>query len=334
VLALARRQLLKWADSQLQKAGRSVDPEKLTKSLDKSLPDLPEPANNDDAMDFLGAMGVSFSRPVGAPAWVQLTTYLGVSCGSDHSVYLYEWRNSRWNRRFTIEADDSRLENYGPRNSVDVRLSAPDARGSRIVMTISEPPFCMSVWHDIDIRLYRIDTTQHMLVEEDALANYGEDSTWHARLEPDRALVEFVGGSIDSAVWIRRRVFHYAIHQDLVRRIEPVALSAQDFVEEWLTRPWADAGAWSEPVTAAWHAKLHKDSVFGDFNVVQRCAESGEWQVGIDFHDTSAAFFSVSETAQYRFRMKGVSERPQAGCSGGNDVRTMRAPMPSLIPGK
>ena len=50
--------------------------------------------------------------------------------------------------------------------------------------------------------------------------------------------VEFTARSIDSGVHNREAVRHYLIDGDRVRRVDPVALSPRDFVDEWLTRGW------------------------------------------------------------------------------------------------
>jgi hypothetical protein len=260
-----------------------------------------------------------------------MNTDVGVPCGFDRSIYLYEWRENRWNRRFALETRDYRRAAYSPQEVVELRLSPADARGSRLILTTGWPPACMSVWHTLFIRLFRVDTTQTLLLAQTPPANLGEDPAYSARLEPAGALVEFAGSSIDADILIRKHVLHYEVDRDKVRRIEPIALSPQDFVDEWLTRPWSEMAAWSDPQLASWHKKLHKDFVSGEYNAAQRCARPGQWQVSIDF-DGQVSYFSLIERGNYRFRMLGISDGPQPDCSGQNELLRLGDPNLTLFP--
>ena len=328
-VAIAKRQLLHWAESRLQSFGRAADPGELTKALSKEL-DALKPASYDD-LDRLGDLAVEFSRPAGESSWLQMSTDVGIPCGADRSVYLYEWRGDQWKRRFALETNDYRRAQYGPQNFVEVQVSSADFRGARLVLATGWPPACMSVWHTLYIRLFRVDASQAMLFEETPLANQGEDPAYSARLEPAGALIEFNGSSVDSGILIRKHVLRYAVEHDKVRRIEPIALSAQDFVEEWLTRPWAEIAAWSQPQLAERHNKLHKDFVSGDYQAVQRCTKPGEWQVSIAVDDKTS-YFSLLDRGDYHFRMLDIRETPRPDCSGRNEILGLGDPKPTLFP--
>jgi len=153
----------------------------------------------------------------------------------------------------------------------------------------------------------------------------------NAGLEPEGALIEFSGRG-DTETWVRKHVLHYKVDADKVERIEPIALSPRDFVEEWLTRPWAEIAEWSEPQLAEWHTKLHKDYVSGEFDAVQRCTKPGEWQISIAFAD-KISYFSVLDRGDYRYRMLRVSTDSRPECSGENELGH-EGPVPTLFPKK
>ncbi len=74
--------------------------------------------------------------------------------------------------------------------------------------------------------------------------NANSDGEVAARLEPNGMRLEFTGDSIDPVLAVRRHVLRYAIDgAGGVRRVDPMALSAQDFVDEWLRTPWAGIAA-------------------------------------------------------------------------------------------
>jgi hypothetical protein len=316
-VALGKRQLLSWAESRLQTFGRNADPVVLTKALSKELQDGIEPRSG-DSLDRLGDLDVAFSRPGGEPVWLQMSTDVGIPCGADRSIYLYEWRGDRWNRRFALEANEGSRANYGPQNFVEIQISPVDARGARLILATGYPPACMSVWQTLYIRLFRVGATQTLLLEQTPTANQGED--YSARLEPNGALVKFDGFGIDASYLIRPHVLHYQLDHGKVQRIEPIALSPRDFVEEWLTRPWNEISVWSEPQLAEWHKKLHKDPVSGVYDAVRGCRNPGQWQISIDFDDKTTSYFSVLDRGDSRFKMLRVSERPRTDCSGRNEL--------------
>jgi hypothetical protein len=325
-VALVKRQLLSWLESRLAAFGHDSEIENLTLVLSGELHAALTPTQDDQ--DRLGEMEVSFSHPAGEPGWLQMSTDIGIPCGVDQSVYLYEWRNGRWDRRFAVEADASQWERYGPQNFVELQVSPPYSNGSRLVLTAGWPPACISLWQTLSIKLFRVDAAQTLLVDRAELANQGEDL--FARLESSGALIEFGGSSIDNDRLSRRHILHYAVSQSGAQRIEPIALSAQAFVEEWLTRPWAEIAEWSEPQLAEWHAKLHKDYVSGEYQAVILCGPSGDKQVAINL-DEEILYFSVTERGQYQFRMSGVSENPRSDCSGQDELLRLGDSKPTLF---
>src|SRR6185312_12800072 len=71
-------------------------------------------------------------------------------------------------------------------------------------------------------------------------------------------LIEFTEASIDAGVHNREAVRHFLINGDQVRRVDPVALSPRDFVDEWLTRDWKESARWSaSPALRRWQGRLH-----------------------------------------------------------------------------
>jgi len=206
---LVKRQLSQWLESRLAHVGREATPEYLTRVIGGELKKEILPSPHGDDQDLLGELDLAFTRPKGAPAWLQLNTDVGIQCGVDRSLYLYEWSDGRWKRRFTMEADDRQRDAYDPQQSVELQVSQPDRNGARLALATGWPPACMSVWHTLYIRLFRIGPSQEPLLEESPLANVGRDPPYSARLEPNGMQIEFYGSSIDSGILIRPHILHY-----------------------------------------------------------------------------------------------------------------------------
>lgn len=265
----AKEDLLKWAEAQPWRTDRAADPAQIPTQK-----------------------GIEFSRPSGLPAWIELTTRVDVACGEDTSAYLYEWSGDHWARRFTLE----------PESPVDsLRIEA----STTLVLATGWQPACASVWHPFFVGLYRIGAGQKTLLE--GTENGNPDGETTARLEPGGIRVEFTGASIDPVLAQRRHVLRYAVDGTGVHRADPVALSAQDFVDEWISSPWREAAAWSDPALAAIHDQLPKKGQMGS---VGRCAGAASvWQVSVALGQ-SWRYFRVSEQGEHRYRMLAVSETP------------------------
>ncbi len=268
--ASSKQQLLEWAEAQPWRIDRNADPVKI------------EIQN-----------GVQFSRPHGEPAWIQLTTRVDVSCGENSSVYLYQWSGEKWVRRFTLEPES-------PLDSIQIDAS------DTLVLATGWPPVCGTAWRAYFIGLYRLaGSGQKTLLEGTENANSEGDTSAH--LEPNGMRVEFTGESIDPVLGIRRHVLRYVIDANGVRRADPVALSAQDFVDEWVSSPWREAAAWSDPALGQAHDKLLKK---GQMGMVQRCSGAANvWQVSVAFAQ-DWKYFSVFDQGDHRYRMLGVSDTP------------------------
>jgi hypothetical protein len=53
-------------------------------------------------------------------------------------------------------------------------------------------------------------------------------------------------------------VYRYRVSNDKVTRLEPVAANARGFVEEWLSMPWEEAVAQSDPARTGKLQAIHK----------------------------------------------------------------------------
>lgn len=267
--ANVKQQLLEWAEAQPWRMDAKADPARIETQK-----------------------GIEFSRPTGEPSWIQLTTRIDLNCGEDTSVYLYSWTGDRWTRRFKLEPED-------PLNTLDIEA------GHGLVLATGWPPACASAWHPFFIGLYAVEPRQRTLIEGTENANTEGETSAH--LEPKGMRVEFTGQSIDPALAIRRRVLDYVIDSNGVHRADPVALSAQDFVDEWIASPWRDAAAWSDATLASAHDALPKQ---GQMGAVKRClGASPVWQVAVVLA-RQTRYFSVLDSGSHRYRMLAVGDTP------------------------
>ena len=142
-------------------------------------------------------------------------------------------------------------------------------------------------------------------------------------------LVEYSAQSIDGGVHNREVIRHYKIMGDEAKRLDPLALSPRDFVDEWLTHDWiSEAALWSESTHRValrdTYKRLHKDMMFGSFlGPTMHCSAAPDlWAVGVDLSDpptpskeAKGVYFLVRWRPPYRFTMVDVSDHPYPTCS-------------------
>jgi hypothetical protein len=140
-----------------------------------------------------------------------------------------------------------------------------------------------------------------------------------SKLTANHLSVRFHHGSLDSGKHTRLRVLNYSIKGDVLRRVDPIAETPADFVEEWLAEPWSAISQWSAPSTRSAHQQLHRDYVHGEFLNLEPCrAGSALWQIGIDIQglkDTGKRYFLVRELGPQRYRMERVSTASVPACA-------------------
>lgn len=331
-VTVLKHQLRDWIDALLAGTGAQVDPSTLRNQLNAGLRNtrLAGPFTPEHSLGEVDDVQVRWT--LGATPWLEVTTRIGIDCMHDESLYLYEWAGSAWNRRFQLEQNDYKPGHYNPQYFDHVELSAPNADGERLLLTFSHTWSCASWWQNLHYRLFAIGSNVKTLLDDARWGYLGAERPYAARLEPDGALIEFDSDSLDGAIHNRPAVMHFLRERDQVRRVEPVALRAQDFVEEWLTRPWAEMKTWSTPSLQAWHNQLSSKSFQGEYHFAQPCEYlPGQWQMGVA-RNGHEYFFLVEEMDAYRYRMLDISEARQPGCPGEQRAKGYGEARPTLFP--
>jgi len=121
-------------------------------------------------------------------------------------------------------------------------------------------------------------------------------------------------------------------------------LQPQDFVDEWLTRPWSEMQSSSDGITLEklkkWHDFLGGELTSGEFGLVLPCvAKPGYWQGGVEMYSFGEkdlpepldVYFLVQQSEQYRFKMIKIGFDQEDDCPGEGRP-DLQGPIPSLFP--
>lgn len=280
---------------------------------------------------------ISISRISDHPDLIGATVTVGVMCGEDSSLYLFERNGKNWELILAQEANGYE-EVHGAQGSFSYVVSTPSDTGQFFVVTKNVSPWCTSNWHDMRYQVMRVGPSPYqprILLNRDEfifIAGGGET------IEPLPKGFEIrfdARQGIDAGVLIRRHVVRYQIEGDEVTRVPPFAFEPEGFLDEWIGMPWGEASLWVAPSAShelrPLHEKLRRQrkqvNFFTHFVFEPPACKvaKGEWQIGIGFDPgeeggllpkgiPKEAYFSVVEKAG-SFSLKGVSTRGARKCT-------------------
>jgi hypothetical protein len=264
--------------------------------------------------------------PTEDPTKLAITVGIGVPCGSSDTVYVYDY--SQGSPRRILESAGSREHDESVWG--DVRFSKADASGNQSILILRQAVQCASFWGVLSYDLFRVTP-----IFPNAKRVFGGEQSWwywaannpvQVRLGPTDLLMEIAGRGLDGGLDVRPHILHVDTSGEAVRRLDPVALKPQDFVDDWLTGPWGEMESRSAPDESLkrWHDFLHGDFVLGKFQLVQRCEKREFWQIGLELGwaggkqlpEPLSPFFLVEDLGNYSYRMANISFTRQPGCPG------------------
>jgi hypothetical protein len=214
------------------------------------------------------------------------------------------------------------------------RISPPDRAGNWFVATSYVNGWGASVWSYINYGILRVGSVPSkpkVLLARSDFMTWGFENYGHLTANRDDSELRFDGASIAPDVLVRTYIRHYAIEGDSVARIAPVAVSARDFVDEWMISKWADAQAWSAAANLQAlqlkHevlSKLYNDpkSGFLAYDIILRCTDAaGVFQVSVFPYQGADFYFRVG--TQPSLTMMSVKDTPDSDCKGRNLLEDM-----------
>ncbi|HUO93107.1 MAG TPA: hypothetical protein VMU22_09305, partial [Rhizomicrobium sp.] len=339
-----KHQIRLWIESELPKLGEHGDVDRLAKDLNQKLssaglmcgdPSAQKCTSGDnfEPRGFVDDVHLSYLNS----RYLLVRTNVGVLCGYDESAYVYAWRENRWALFFETEQNDYRKGHYTPQNLFSVSISPGKANHLPLVLTLGYSPWCQSAWQKLFARLWRVSKVNSSLPPIFDLTDvvYLNDDGPQERLSDHDALFAFESSSIDGDVFTRTHVWRLAANDHSVRRLEPVALSPRDFVDEWLTRPWNEGVGWIEPSQNGsqlrdWYVRYHRgvEIIFGEFDGPPlRCrSDKTLWQVGFTQqggpkNPDLSAYFLVRWLAPYRFTLVDIRTSKSRDCDVKDPMR-------------
>lgn len=278
-----------------------------------------------DARGYLGLIEV-----VELQGFLIVQAEVGVACGFDETVYIYERTKAGWRRLFDTAQKSDTTGRYIAEQVqlVSFARTAKISPDSVVFLVAGVHPVCGGAFRPVHYRVWhaRPGVGADVIVDGRELNAYTgrRDPPVSARFEGDDLVVEMDVASIDPARHHRIAVRRFAVDAKTARRVAPYALTPRDFVEEWLRAPWTASSAWTRAdartALEAIHARAHESTAPARFSgATQRCegnadaAQSGSVQVGVRFA-SGEVFFRVKNDPAGAYEMLSADSAAAPAC--------------------
>ena len=327
LLSALKAQIRELAGRELRSAPYA-SPERLQANLLRALSEEGVAVGDESATSLYGDIAaIQVLRPAGHDGLLAVEVTLGIPCGSDSSLYLFERRETSWRLAFSLESNGYEEIN-GALGWFDFGISPPAGDGSFFVVAADVNPWCTSNWQRLRWRAYRLGgdplRPQPFFEGEDTI--YLESGFELTAAEDGFRLIFPGRQDLDAGLLIRDIVQSFQVSGTQVKRVPPLANEPRGFLDAWISLPWSDARRWtSSRVTAAeiWHSRLQErlPGLFPSFESFEVCGKSGSrWQIGLEIDPDPARnplplhlFFTVSQ-GKDDFQVERIDVQPLEGC--------------------
>jgi hypothetical protein len=275
-------------------------------------------------------------EPASAQAVILVSVSFNIVCQNDDSLlFVFSAERDGW--REILQWPSQPYDAFGGLGLHDSEFSPPDEIGRWYLLVDSIPVGCAGTWSSIQYTVLRPlpGTLNSRTVYDDVepiywAAESAESNSDFGKLTAARDWfdVRFHAYSIDVGVHDRLWIRHFAIQGDKVTRIQPVAESPRDFVDEWIVSSWTESSAWTAPAVRTSLRRLHdhlahyRDGI-GSFQYesIRSCAGRRDWtqiEVSSDEKNASSYFFGVAGSQP--FRMISASRQLDPLCQGEDQL--------------
>jgi len=187
-----------------------------------------------------------------------------IECGNDTVWMLFEQEGSKWQEKLIWQAPPYKEISDAFGDFFVTSIVSGDAPGDWRAVVAHGMPWCSSRMSGFDIDLLvPTGSPEHPRVVWHTNRGYSRfdfeprlraaGDTFELRLHDDEMVFDPYDG------FERLVVYRYRVSGNKVTRLEPVAAHARGFVEEWLTMPWEEALAQSDPAQTGKLQAVHKE---------------------------------------------------------------------------
>lgn len=298
-------------------------------NANKTQPPLSFPEDAEEVQQVYGAdLKLIVRRPEGAPELIAVRASFGIMCSEDTMLLIYEWHSGKWRQILRWQSGRySRVSGAFGDFFKYVVISSPTSSVPFVAVAHGHP-WCTSGYSGFGldvIKLAQNTTPQKVLLHREGDYNRTADRAAEMLKTPSGFQLRVQNLSVDFVnLFLEPVVYSYLFAGDDVRRVQPVAVNARDFVDVWLQSDWAEASEWSARENAnslkEEHARIEelRNAATGEtlrFGSVRSCGKDPtRVQVELDEDSGASAYYQVREE-QDSFTMLSASAHPNPDCT-------------------
>jgi hypothetical protein len=184
---------------------------------------------------------------------------VGLSCGSDSSLALYE--RTAVGMRLALTAESN---GYASIQSGQLALvydvSPPDDAGRYFVVTAHGRPWCTSLWRGLHYQVLvpgRRPTRPRRLLRKVASARHDGDGAGFIETSQTGFTIRFYSWHRLGVEVVRTHVHRYEQRGTRFVRVQPFVAAPRELPDEWLSLPWSQARRITLPAARARLAPVH-----------------------------------------------------------------------------
>lgn len=320
-------------------ASAAPDPEKIEKDLSALAHAfrMPTGANrNEDLPKDFGKYGFELWFEVRATKdtrrLVSVTATFAIECGTDTILLVFSPFGGSWKEVLCWESPpyDTVAGAFG---SFQYGISPADASGQWYAVATKIDPWCTSSWSNIRFVTMRpAPGSPTILLSRSDPIWWGNEDFGKLVVDGTEFDLRFHSFDIDAELHDRLYIRHFHVTDHQVTRVQPVAASPRDFVDEWLVSPWTEASQWSSPMRLDELRRMHEQlqplaigssSIWFSFLAARRCsALSDNYEFELSYGEERVFYFRVAGRSP--FAMVGASQKSDPSCRGPNILDTIK----------
>lgn len=274
-------------------------------------------------------------KPGYEPGILLVTTQLWIPCGTsdpDTAVYVFQGRARQWALVLAADADFDALQ-QSQFGGLQSEISPPDENGHWFLAVAHVPPSCRHVRGYLRYKILRPGRSPDapvVLLENRAPVDAEFEPPFKIRAEEDWfSLTRGKRRKLDGESGIS--IARYEVKDEQVRRIHPLALWPEDFLDEWVQMGWDEASQWSNSSKLSgiqgWHSQLRAlESDSAEIRVVQPCPKQRDsndrWMIELwidrqmNPRVTEEVLYVEASRKQGIFNVEGIQTNRPSGCPG------------------
>ncbi len=267
------------------------------------------------------------------PPLLVVSTQLWLPCGSadpDSAIYVFRGISRRWE---LVLSTDSDFDPVGgdDEGGLQYKISPRDSRGRWFLAVAQLPPSCGGDGNVLRYKALRPGANADnptVFVAQREVIDKGFDPSFRLDVQEDWfAVTEGKQRVLGRGPGVR--ILRYAVDNNKIRRIAPLAVYPEDFLDEWARLSWDDARQWvtesSEGSLKKWHTKLtNVDS--SEIEMMRHCSgnedSDGTWliELAVDSRtdpsmEDKQIYVQVAKKNN-TFLVSSIQNSLPAGCSG------------------